>query len=144
VRDKERKSRSFAKVLRRRMTDAETILWTQLRRDRIDGYRFRRQHPIGPFIADFACIPAKLVVEVDGVTHWSEEVFDYDRRRDAYLKALGWRVLRVQNIDIYEQLGNVVEAIAVALPPSTATRSPSPASGGGKIKANFALARSKK
>lgn len=129
MRDKERKSRSFAKVLRRRMTDAETILRTQLRCDRIDGYRFRRQHPIGPFIADFACIPAKLVVEVDGVTHWSEEAFDYDRRRDAYLKALGWRVLRVQNIDIYEQLGNVVEAIAVALPPPPLRGPPPPQAG---------------
>jgi very-short-patch-repair endonuclease len=57
-----------------------------------------------------------LIVEVDGVTHWSEEAFDYDRRREAYLKALGWRVLRVQNIDVYEQLDIVIGVIAAALP----------------------------
>jgi very-short-patch-repair endonuclease len=111
------------------MTKAETILWVELRRDRLHGYRFRRQHPVGPFIADFACVPAKLIVEVDGVTHWSEEAFEYDRKREAYLKALGWRVLRVQNTDVYEQLDVVIGVIAAALPPSTASRSPSPQAG---------------
>jgi very-short-patch-repair endonuclease len=65
-----------------------------------------------------------LIVEVDGVTHWSEEAFAYDQRREAYLKAHGWRVLRVLNADIYEQLDVVIGVIAAALPPSTADRGP--------------------
>jgi very-short-patch-repair endonuclease len=126
VRENEGKSRPLAKSIRRRMTKAETILWVEPRRDRLHGYRFRRQHPVGPFIADFACVPAKLIVEVDGVTHWSEEAFEYDRKREAYLKALGWRVLRVQNTDVYEQLDVVIGVIAAALPPSTAFGGPPP------------------
>jgi very-short-patch-repair endonuclease len=84
VMDDERVSpRTYAKALRRRMTRAEVILWSRLRRDAIAGRRFRRQHPIGPYIADFACLPVRLVIEVDGATHGSEDEIKKDRRRDA-------------------------------------------------------------
>ena len=90
-------TREFARSLRRKLTRAETILWSRLRRDQIAGYRFRKQHPIGPYIADFACLIAKLVVEVDGGTHSTDRERAYDRARDAYLRERGWRVCRVSN-----------------------------------------------
>ncbi len=99
------------------MTDAELILWSRLRRKSFDGHsRFRRQHPIGPYIADFACVAAWLVIEVDGDTHGSAEEVAHDRRRDAFLKERGWRVFRVGNHDIYENLDGVLEGIWRALP----------------------------
>jgi len=95
------------------MTDAERILWSRLRRKSFDGAsRFRRQHPIGPYIADFACVKAWLVVEVDGDTHMA----DHDRRRDAFMTARGWRVVRVTNHEIYKNLEGVLEGIWRALP----------------------------
>ena len=113
MRAAERKSRKFAKQLRRRMTDAERILWSRLRRKSFDGEnRFRRQHPIGPYIADFACVKGWLVVEVDGDTHEIE----YDRCRDAFMRKRGWRVLRVTNLEIYKNLDGVLEGIGRALP----------------------------
>ena len=118
MREDETRSRKFAKQLRRRMTDAEVILWSRLRRKPVGGIQFRRQHPIGPYIVDFACAPAKLAIEIDGATHGSEAEIAYDRRRDAYLRAQGWRVVRFNNTDIYENLYGVVEAIYRELPTS--------------------------
>ena len=116
MRENERQSRLFAKTLRRNLTDAETILWSKLQEGRPHGYRFRRQHPIGPFIADFADVRARLVVEVDGATHGTDDEQEYDRRREGYLRRRGWRVLRFTNSDVYESLGSVVEAIHAAIP----------------------------
>jgi very-short-patch-repair endonuclease len=99
------------------MTKAEIILWSRLRRSRDVGARFRRQHPIGPFIADFASIDARLVVEIDGATHSTDAERAYDQRRENYLKARGWRVLRVTNLDVYENLDAVLQAILDAIPP---------------------------
>jgi len=104
-------SRVYAKVLRRRMTDAEVILWLRLRRNAIQGRRFRRQHPIGPYIADFVCLPLRLVVEIDGATHGSDEEILHDRRRDAYLHGRGFSVLRFWNQEIYDNLNGVLEKI---------------------------------
>ena len=115
MRQSEKRSRPFAKQLRRRMTEAELILWSRLRRKSFDGEsRFRRQHPIGPYIADFACVAAWLVIEVDGDTHEAA----YDGRRDAFMTARGWRVLRVTNLEIYKNPDGVLEGIwrAMALP----------------------------
>jgi very-short-patch-repair endonuclease len=105
-----RKTLSRARALRRKLTDAETMLWSRMRKDAY-GVRFRRQHPIGPFIADFACVRARLVVEVDGATHSTDVERDYDARRDRYMRARGWYVLRFRNDDIYDALGDVVERI---------------------------------
>jgi very-short-patch-repair endonuclease len=112
MRDSRHKSIRRAQSLRKRMTDAEVILWSRLRRDVADGFRFRRQHPVGPYIADFACVPARLVVEVDGDTHSTDDELEHDRRRDLYMKARGWQVLRVTNEDVYKRLDMVIEGVA--------------------------------
>jgi len=105
------KSKAFAKRLRKRLTNAEIIRWSRLRRNAIGGRRFRRQHPIGPYIADFACIPLRLVVEVDGDTHCSREELQHDRIRDDYLRNRGWHVVRIWNVDVFENLDGVLETI---------------------------------
>ena len=79
------------------MTVAETLLWRSLRSRGLKGMKFRRQVPIGPFVADFACIEQKLVVELDGRPHDDPEQQAHDRSRDAFLAAQGWRVLRLSN-----------------------------------------------
>src|SRR5947207_8185692 len=104
-------ARAKAKSFRRKMTKAEVVLWVYLRSLREIGYNFRRQHPIGPCIADFAILSGKLVVEVDGAVHGSDEEVEHDRRRDAYLRANGWRILRVPNMDVYNDVNWVVELI---------------------------------
>jgi very-short-patch-repair endonuclease len=108
------------------MTDAEVILWSRLRRHTVCGKRFRRQHPIGPYVADFACVSAWLVIEVDGGTHSSHEEMGHDRIRDAYLRSRGWRVLRVTNDDVYKHLETVLAGTARFLPPPPLTAAPPP------------------
>jgi very-short-patch-repair endonuclease len=101
-----------ARALRRQMTNAETILWTQLRGKKLHGRKIRRQHPIGPYIADFACVSLGLVIEIDGATHGTAEEIARDRSRDGYLRRHGFRILRFGNDAVYECLDRVVEAIA--------------------------------
>jgi very-short-patch-repair endonuclease len=127
MRDESLRSRQFAKVLRTRMTDAETILWSQLREWREHSCAFRRQHPIGPYVADFACGRAKIVVELDGDQHGSDANHVYDLRRDAYMTARGWRVIRVSNDQIYKDLGSVLNMLADAIPPPSPDGDTSPA-----------------
>ncbi|WP_424360100.1 endonuclease domain-containing protein [Methylocystis parvus] len=100
-----------ARNLRRELSDAERKLWHSLRAHRLAGLSFRRQAPCGPFVADFLCVDARLIVEVDGATHSSEEQIAYDRRRDQWFAANGYRVLRVANEDVYRNLGGVCETI---------------------------------
>ena len=102
------------------MTHAEVILWTYLRQKNEGGLRFRRQHPIGPYVADFACVPARLVIEVDGATHCTPDEIAHDQKRDAYLTRRQWRVLRVLNGDVYENHDGVFDAISAAIPPPSA------------------------
>ena len=111
MRDAEKKSRKFAKTLRKNMTDTEVILWQDLRRKQLGGFRFRRQHPIGPYIADFACSSEKLIIEVDGWTHGTEAELAHDAKRTTYLEANGWSVLRFENEDILNHIGQVLEHI---------------------------------
>ncbi|MDX2235948.1 MAG: endonuclease domain-containing protein [Hyphomonadaceae bacterium] len=120
MRDAERTARGFARGLRSSMTDAEVILWAHIRRNAI-GWRFRRQHPIGRYVTDFACVAAKLVVEVDGPSHFTQEGRAHDMRRTQALHDAGWRVVRVSNDDIYENLDGVWRMLERALgapPPS--------------------------
>ena len=107
--------RKFASTMRRNLTDAETILWSRLKGRQRDGWQFRRQHPVGHYIADFACVRAKLVLEVDGATHAEDHEIRRDRLRDSKLAQLGWTVLRVTNLDVYENLEGVLNAIDDAL-----------------------------
>jgi very-short-patch-repair endonuclease len=98
-----------AKELRRKMTEAEQILWQRLRTNRLGGWHFRRQQVIGGFIVDFYCHAASLLVEVDGPVHAKQA--DYDVERDRVLVAYGVRVLRVKNRDILENIDSVSENI---------------------------------
>jgi very-short-patch-repair endonuclease len=92
--------------------EAEVVLWTFLRRRALHGYKFRRQHPIGPYIADFACVSARLVIEVDGATHSTPEELAHDAKRTAFLEKAGWRILRVNNIDVFENMDGVWQTVA--------------------------------
>ena len=89
-------------------------LWSALRGRQLAGYKFHRQFPIGPFIADFVCHEAKLVVEIDGATHGTLEEVRHDRQRDAWLRMRGYRTLRFWNDAIREDIVSVVEAIRQA------------------------------
>ena len=109
MRDDEGRARRFARKLRRELTDAETILWSRLRRS--PRHKFRRQHPIGIYVADFACVATRLVVEIDGETHGSEEERRHDAVREAYMRDRGWRTIRVLNGDIYKRLDETLDYI---------------------------------
>jgi very-short-patch-repair endonuclease len=126
MRDSERRTIKHAKKLRRHMTDAEVILWSQLRRRTADGFRFRGQHPIGPFIADCACVLPRMVIEVDGDTHSTDAELEHDRRRERYLKSRGWHVFRVTNEDVYNRLDTVIEGIFLHMPPPRPSGGPPP------------------
>ena len=102
----------FARRLRRDMTDAERRLWHYLRRRQLLGFRFRRQFPIGPYIVDFACLEAKLVIEVDGSQHFDAAG---DIARTQRLHEHGYRVLRFCNNDLMRNIEGVLETIATAL-----------------------------
>jgi len=107
-----------ARALRKSMTEAEKRLWSILRNRQVDGLKFRRQHPIGSYVADFACFEHRLVIEADGGQH-NESIGD-EKRTEA-LNAAGWRVLRFWNSDILENLEGVRAMIveAVGLPTDT-------------------------
>ena len=102
------KSFGFAKVLRVGMTDAENILWNGLRNRRLNGYKFRRQHPIKRFIADFYCHEARLVVEVDGEIHNDSYSKEYDEGRTFELKEFDIRIIRFTNQEILSSLDTVL------------------------------------
>jgi BirA family biotin operon repressor/biotin-[acetyl-CoA-carboxylase] ligase len=104
--------RDNARDLRKHMTDAERRLWSHLRRKQL-GARFRRQAPIGRYIADFACFDPKLVIELDGGQH--DEHRGYDAQRDAWLRAQGFTVLRFWNNDALRNTEGVLERIAQVL-----------------------------
>ncbi len=97
-----------AKSLRENMTRAESILWEALKGKKISGLRFRRQHPIGKYIADFYCHPIKLVIEIDGEIHNSRENKDYDIGREADLSSLGIKVIHFTNSQVENDLDNVL------------------------------------
>jgi very-short-patch-repair endonuclease len=100
-----------ARALREASTDAERLLWKHLRDRRLDGYKFRRQHPIGPYFSDFACDEAKLVVELDGGQHFELEDAQADAKRTAVLQANGWHVLRFDNRQMLQQTEAVLSVI---------------------------------
>lgn len=124
MRENESRSRSLARSLRRRMTDAELILWSRLRRGQMDGWKFRRQHPIGPYVADFACVEGGLVVEVDGATHATDREIAHDQRRTAFIETKGFTMFRAGNIEIYNNLEGVLDGVLAALPPSDPDQGP--------------------
>ena len=99
-----------ARELRRNQTDAEQLLWRSLKSRQLNGYKFRRQFPVHPYIVDFACLSENLIVELDGGQH--TEQLDYDEKRTAFLESKGYRVIRFWNNEVLNQLPDVVEEIA--------------------------------
>jgi|HubBroStandDraft_2_1064218.scaffolds.fasta_scaffold446971_2 very-short-patch-repair endonuclease len=124
-----------ARQLRSRMTDAERKLWFALKDRRFDAFKFRRQVPVGPYIADFLCFQSRLILEVDGGQH-NESARDAER--DAWLAQNDFRVVRFWNNDVLQNLEGVLTKLAAELEapphPSSSLRStpPSPARGEGK------------
>jgi len=101
-----------ARELRDAGTSAEAALWAALRSRRLRGLKFRRQHPIGPFIADFYCEEARLVVELDGPVHGDQR--ERDRVRDTWMEQRGLRVLRIGNAGVFDSVDTVLARIADA------------------------------
>jgi very-short-patch-repair endonuclease len=116
------KIRSIARALRKNSTDAERLLWAALRDHRLNGASFRRQVPIKNFIADFVCHAAKLVIELDGGQHFSDQAEQADAARSAVIEAQGFKVLRFSNLDVMTNRDGVLETIASAI----AERAPTP------------------
>lgn len=102
----------FARELRRHMTDAERHLWRHLRRRNLAGAKFRRQHPIGPYVVDFVCLEHRLVVELDGGQHLGSAT---DAHRDAWLRAHGFQILRFWNDQALVQTEAVLERVFATL-----------------------------
>jgi very-short-patch-repair endonuclease len=102
-----------ARALRRAETPAERKLWQHLRGRRLEGAKFRRQQPLGPFIVDFVCHEARLVIEADGAGHFPPPL--RDRQRDLLLAAAGLTVLRFENVLILDQLDAVLDRIRNAI-----------------------------
>ena len=100
-----------ARLLRSHMTEAEQALWARLRRKQVHGVQFYRQKPVGSYIVDFYCAVAKLVVEVDGGQHFSEEGVRSDAIRDEEIKKMGLRILRFNNRDVLRNMDDVVKVI---------------------------------
>ena len=98
-----------ARRLRETPTTAEALLWKKLRKKRLGGLKFRRQHIIHAFIVDFYCPQAKLVIEVDGSVHYDQE--EYDRERGKFLEDLGHEVIRFRNVQMEEEIDMVLAGI---------------------------------
>ena len=111
-----------AKAMRREATPAERVLWRILRSRRLAGFKFRRQVPLGPYIADFACFDPKVVIECDGAQHADSA---YDTARDAWLSAQGFRVIRFWNRHVREEPDGVVDALLAQLSRRSCDPSPS-------------------
>ncbi len=132
------KAISRARELRREMSLPEVVLWQALRKGGLAGLRFRRQHPIGPYILDFYCTSARLAIEVDGMVHDAAAQVRHDERRQAWLAQKGVSVLRVRANDVLrdENLEGVLLAIehAAVVAPSA----PPPPHGGGGARGGVA------
>ncbi|MCE9521481.1 MAG: DUF559 domain-containing protein [Alphaproteobacteria bacterium] len=111
---------STARSLRQRQTDLESRLWQVLRNRRVCEFKFRRQHPVGPYVADFACPEAKLVIEIDG--YWHTERQGEDAMRTDRLRSLGYEVVRFETDDAGSDLGPLVQAILQAVKERIADR----------------------
>jgi very-short-patch-repair endonuclease len=107
------RSRRYARSLRQSETEAERKLWFLLRNRQLGGLKFRRQHPIGPFVTDFCCTEAKLIVGLDGGHHALER--RSDTTRTSYLEGQGYRVLRFWNDEALRDTGAVLQRIALSL-----------------------------
>jgi len=108
-------ARDRGRRLRAESTDEERKLWAHLRAQRCGGFKFRRQHRIGPYFADFCCVAQHLIIELDGSQHAAPEEERNDGLRTAYLNQQGYRVLRFWNEQVNAELAGVLQAIYAAL-----------------------------
>ena len=102
-----------ARSLRKNQTDVEQLVWKYLRNRQLYNYKFRRQFPIEPYIADFACLELKLIIELDGGQHACR--INYDDQRSLFLEQRGFKVIRFWNNDVIENTVGVLEAIRLAI-----------------------------
>ena len=109
-----RKQKIFARRLRGLQTDAERKLWSKLRDRQICRAKFRRQHPIGPFVTDFCCVEIGLIIELDGSQHMQQ--VQSDQLRSRYLEQRGYRVLRFWDNEVLANIDGVMEQIARVMP----------------------------
>ena len=100
---------AVARKLRKNSTKAENLLWQKLRNRQLEGSKFRRQQPVGPYIVDFINFEKNLVIEIDGGQHAIMK--DKDQKRDAWLNAEGYEVMRFWNNEVFENLDGILEAI---------------------------------
>ena len=110
---KQELTRDTARRLRSDQTNAENRLWSRLRARQLEGFKFRRQHSIGPFVADFFCLEAKLVIELDGSQHADQS--NQDERRSEFIRDAGYKVLRIWNHEVITEIDEVLQRIADAL-----------------------------
>ena len=101
----------FRKELRNNLTPAEATLLTTLQKKQLEGRKFRRQHSIGKYVVDFYCPAEKLVIELDGAGHYTPAGSAYDEERDTYLKSLGLKVIRFENLEVFNYLDAVLDEI---------------------------------
>lgn len=99
------------KRLRENQTKAEKILWGRLRNRRFQNLKFRRQYGIEEYIVDFYCSKLKLVIEVDGAQHYSEDGLEYDRTREKFMESLGIKTIRFTNLEVEEDVGKVIDRL---------------------------------
>lgn len=107
-----------ARKMRKNPSEAEKALWRQIRNGQVHGHRFRRQCPVGPYIVDFACLAMGLIIEIDGSQHLNSS---NDVERDAWLRSVGYRVLRFWDNEVLNKMDGVLERIVEELgghPPS--------------------------
>jgi len=95
--------------LRRFPTYCERIIWSYLRARRMLGLKFRRQHPLGPYIVDFICLREKIIIEIDGLVHKNQKA--YDRKRDEWIGSKGYTVLRINNVDLEKDKEGFIEKL---------------------------------
>ena len=113
-----------ARSLRSGMTDAEKLLWQHLRNRQLQGCKFRRQHPVGPYIVDFICLDKMLVIELDGGQH--AMTIDYDKKRTRYLEANGYTVMRFWNNEILQHQDSVLTLVLNEITSTSPSPQPSP------------------
>ncbi len=129
--DYNKKLQPFANNLRQNMTKAEACLWKYALSNRqMMGFQFRRQRPILKYIADFACLDLKLVIEVDGYSHQLEEVHLRDIEKDKALQSIGYSILRFSDNEILNHIQSVKEMIVNTIEEIQQSPPPTPASGG--------------
>ena len=106
---------TFARQLRVHQTPGEKVLWIKIRAQRFHGLKFRRQVPLEPYIVDFLCFDRKLIIEIDGDSHYEPGAQEYDEKREAYLCAQGFTVLRLGNMETVQDIEAVLAKLRQVL-----------------------------